>query len=76
MKFTKLFTAALCGSLLLASCSFDGTKGTFEEDLKAKYENNDTVEITSGKIDALTLKWNFFVPKYNDKLEIEKYVGK
>ena len=36
MKFTKLFTAALCGSMLLASCSFDGTKGTFEEDLKAK----------------------------------------
>lgn len=75
MKFTKLFTAALCGSMLLASCSFDGTKGTFEEDLKAKYENNDKVEITSEKVGALTLTWNGFVPKYNDKSEIEKYVG-
>lgn len=74
MKFTKLFTAALCGSMLLASCSFDGTKGTFEEDLKAKYENNETVEITSGKVGALTLTWNGFVPKYNDKDEVEKYV--
>ncbi len=74
MKFTKLFTAALCGSMLLASCSFDGTKGTFEEDLKAKYENNETVEITSGKIGALTLNGNTFVPKYNDKGEVEKYV--
>ena len=62
MKFTKLFTAALCGSMLLASCSFDGTKGTFEEDLKAKYENNDKVEITDGKVDALELDDTPFVP--------------
>lgn len=74
MKFTKLFTAALCGSMLLASCSFDGTKGTFEEDLKAKYENNDKVEITSGKVGALTLVGTPFEPKYNDKGEVEKYV--
>ena len=74
MKFTKLFTAALCGSMLLASCSFDGTKGTFEEDLKAKYENNETVEITSGKVDALTLGGTPFVPKLNEKGEVEKYV--
>lgn len=62
MKFTKLFTAALCGSMLLASCSFDGTKGTFEEDLKAKYENNETVEITFGKVGALTLGGTSFEP--------------
>ena len=74
MKFTKLFTAALCGSMLLASCSFDGTKGTFEEDLKAKYENNDKVEITDGKVDALELDVTPFVQKYNDKGEVEKYV--
>ena len=74
MKFTKLFTAALCGSLLLASCSFDGTKGTFEEDLEAKYENNDKVEITDGRVGALTLDVTSFEPKYNDKGEVEKYV--
>lgn len=81
MKFTKLFTAALCGSMLLASCSFDGTKGTFEEDLKAKYENNDTVEIVKdsngkGKVAALTLTWTDFYSTTDDDGKVIKWTAK
>lgn len=41
MKNTKLFTAFLCGTMLLSACKFTGTEGTFEKDIKAKYENSD-----------------------------------
>ncbi|MCQ2584605.1 MAG: hypothetical protein MJ185_03355 [Treponema sp.] len=75
MKNTKLFSAILCGSMILAGCknAFTGTEGSFDDAVKAKYNNStDTVQISSGQ-SAVTISvstpitWDYIDTDNNDK---------